>query len=113
VSDSTGYLVSCSKWEMGLPSASRIQTWAVARVGRLWSQLAPRKSASESVGVAVDAIRSCARTSLAEEEGYVANPKLQTATRGENPTGDDGDRHAGSESCVIVRLYTGDRDHEA
>lgn len=28
--------------------------------------------------------------------------KLRTATRGENPTGDDGDRHAGSESCAIV-----------
>jgi hypothetical protein len=55
----------------------------------------------------------CARPSLAEEEAHVAKPKLQTATRGENPTGDDEDRHAGSESCVIVRKYTGDRDHEA
>jgi hypothetical protein len=34
-------------------------------------------------------------------------------TRGENPTGDDGDRHAGSESCEIVKMYTGDRDLEA
>jgi len=61
----------------------------------------------------VEATARCARTSLAEEEEDVANPKLQTATRGENPTGDDEDRHAGSESCVIVRRYTGDRDHEA
>jgi hypothetical protein len=35
------------------------------------------------------------------------------ATRGESPTGDDEDRHAGSESCEIVRKYTGDRDLEA
>jgi len=39
--------------------------------------------------------------------------KFRTATWGENPTGDDGDRHAGSESCEIVRKYTGDRDLEA
>jgi len=43
----------------------------------------------------------------------VANLKLREATRGENPTGDDGDRHAGSESCEIVEKYTGDRDLEA
>ena len=43
----------------------------------------------------------------------VANPKLQGATRGESPTGDDGDRHAGSESCVTVKQLTGDRGHEA
>ena len=54
----------------------------------------------------------CARTSLAEEEGG-SSQKLRKATRGANPTGDDGDRHAGSESCVIVKRYTGDRDHEA
>jgi hypothetical protein len=43
---------------MHSPSVSRIRTWVLARVGRLWSQLTPRKSASEIVGVAVDAIRS-------------------------------------------------------
>src|SRR3954470_24101129 len=41
---------------MHSPSVSRIRTWVLARVGRLWSQLTPRKSASEIVGVAVDAI---------------------------------------------------------
>jgi hypothetical protein len=54
----------------------------------------------------------CARKSLVEEEGG-SNLKLRLVTRGENPTGDDGDRHAGSESCAIVRKYTGDRDREA
>jgi hypothetical protein len=62
---------------------------------------------------AVQFISLCARTSLAEEEAHVAKPKLRTATRGENPTGDDEDRHAGSESCEVVRKYTGDRDLEA
>jgi hypothetical protein len=39
--------------------------------------------------------------------------KLRSVTRGENPTGDDGDHHAGSESCEIVKKYTGDRGLEA
>ena len=60
-----------------------------------------------------ESISVCARTSLAEEEAHVAKPKLRTATWGENPTGDDGDRHAGNESCEIVKKYTGDRDLEA
>jgi hypothetical protein len=34
------------------------RTWVVGRVGRLWSQLAPHRSASEIAGVAVDAVRS-------------------------------------------------------
>jgi hypothetical protein len=47
------------------------------------------------------------------ERKACSSPKFRRATRGENPTGDDGDRHAGSESCEIVRRYTGDRDLEA
>jgi hypothetical protein len=47
------------------------------------------------------------------KKAHVAKPKLRIATRGESPTGDDEDRHAGSESCEIVRKYTGDRDLEA
>ena len=47
------------------------------------------------------------------ERKACSSPKFRRATRGENPTGDDGDRHAGSESCEIVRKYTGDRDLEA
>jgi integrase len=35
---------------MRLPSVTRIRTWALGRVERLWSQLAPRRSASEIVG---------------------------------------------------------------
>src|SRR3954454_566037 len=42
---------------MRLPSVTRIRTWVVGRVGRLWS-LAPCRSASEIAGVAVDAVRS-------------------------------------------------------
>jgi putative transposase len=49
---------SCSKWGMRLPSVTRIRTWVLGRVERLWSQLAPRRSASEIAGVAVDAVRS-------------------------------------------------------
>jgi hypothetical protein len=47
------------------------------------------------------------------ERTACSSPKFRSVTRGENPTGDDGDRHAGSESCEIVRKYTGDRDLEA
>ena len=61
----------------------------------------------------MEAISAVRQESLVEEEEHVAKLKLRTATRGENPTGDDEDRHAGSESCVIVKKYTGDRDHEA
>jgi hypothetical protein len=61
----------------------------------------------------VEVTARCARTSLEEEEADVAKPKLRIATWGESPTGDGEDHHAGSESCVIVKMYTGDRDHEA
>jgi hypothetical protein len=47
-----------------------------------------------------------------EEEGG-SDLKLRIATRGESPTGDDGGRHAGSESCAVVKTYTGDRGREA
>src|ERR1051325_5239890 len=43
---------------MRLPSASRIRTWFLARIERLWSQLAPRRQASEIAAVAMDAVRS-------------------------------------------------------
>ena len=43
---------------MRLPSVTRIRTWVLGRVGRLWSQLAPRRAASEIAGVAMDAVRS-------------------------------------------------------
>ena len=39
-------------------SVPQIRTWILDRVGRLWSQLAPRRSASEIAGVAVDVVRS-------------------------------------------------------
>jgi hypothetical protein len=45
---------------------------------------------------------TCARPSLVEEEGG-SEPETSSATRGESPTDDDGDRHVGSESCVLVR----------
>jgi hypothetical protein len=37
-------------------SLKQIRTWVLGRVGRLWSQLAPRRSGSEIAGVAVDAV---------------------------------------------------------
>src|SRR5215468_6918217 len=43
---------------MRLPSTSRIRTWVLARMERLWSRLAPRMQASEVAAVAVDAVRS-------------------------------------------------------
>jgi putative transposase len=43
---------------MRLPSVSRIRTWVVVRVERVWSQLAPRKQAGELGAVAVDMVRS-------------------------------------------------------
>ena len=36
---------------------SRIRTWVLAPMERLWSQLAPRKQASEIAGVVVDTVR--------------------------------------------------------
>jgi hypothetical protein len=66
----------------------------------------------DRAGIVVGLDPLCARRSLVEEEGG-SNLKLRLVTRGENPTGDDGDRHAGSESCAIVRKHTGDRDREA
>jgi len=43
---------------MRLSSLPRIRTWILGRVRRLWSQLAPRRSANEIAGVGVDAVRS-------------------------------------------------------
>src|SRR5678815_608171 len=43
---------------MRLPSVSGIPTWVLAGMERLWSQLAPRRAASEIANVAVDAVRS-------------------------------------------------------
>jgi hypothetical protein len=51
----------------------------------------------------VDAlIVKCARQAWLKRK-EVANLKLQRTTRGESPIGDDGGRHAESESCVIVK----------
>jgi len=41
------------------------------------------------------------QASLVEEEGG-STLKLQIAARGESPSDDDGSRHVGSESCVVV-----------
>jgi hypothetical protein len=35
-----------------------MRTWVLARLEQLWSQLAPRRSASEIAAVAMDAVRS-------------------------------------------------------
>src|SRR5215470_8790317 len=43
---------------MRLPSISRIRTWVLARIERLWSRLAPSRQTSEIAAVAVDAVRS-------------------------------------------------------
>lgn len=42
---------------MRLPSGSRIRTWVMARMARLWSQLAPRKQAGEIASVVMEAVR--------------------------------------------------------
>lgn len=42
---------------MRVLTVSRIRTWLLAGMERLWSQLAPRRQAGEIVSVAVDAIR--------------------------------------------------------
>lgn len=52
--------------------------------------------------IALDADVECARQAWLKRK-EVANLKLQRATRGESPIGDDGGRHAESESCVIVK----------
>src|SRR5215470_16581419 len=43
---------------MRLPSVSRIRTWILARMERVWSQLAPRKQVGEIAAVASDLVRS-------------------------------------------------------
>ena len=57
---------------MHSPSVSRIRTWVLARGGRLWSQLTPRKSANEIVGVAVDAIRRLIEHELGADSPFPA-----------------------------------------
>ena len=69
---------------MHSPSVSRIRTWVLARVGRLWSQLTPRKSASEIIGVAVDAIRS--RRELVIENAVLRHQVNVLRRRSKRPT---------------------------
>jgi hypothetical protein len=68
---------------MRLPSVTRIRTWVVGRVGRLWSQLAPRKSASETAGVAVNAARS--RRELIIENAVLRHQVNVLRRRGRRP----------------------------
>jgi hypothetical protein len=42
---------------MRLSSVSRIRTWVLARMERVWSQLAPRKQVGELAAIAVDLVR--------------------------------------------------------
>src|SRR5882672_7499953 len=81
---SIGYLALCSNMGMRSLSVSRIRTWVLARVGRLWSQLTPRKSASEIVGVAVDAIRS--RRELVIENAVLRHQVNVLRRRSKRPT---------------------------
>ena len=48
---------TCSKGPMRAPIVSRIRTWLLARMDRLWSQLAPHREVGEIASVAVDALR--------------------------------------------------------
>jgi hypothetical protein len=48
----------CSKEPMRLLTTSRIRTWLLVGAERLWSQLTPRRQASEIAAVAADAMRS-------------------------------------------------------
>jgi hypothetical protein len=45
---------------MRLPMTLRIRTWLLAGAERLWSQLTPRRQASEIAAVAMDAMRDAA-----------------------------------------------------
>src|SRR5215471_1335497 len=75
---------------MRLPSASRIQTWVLARMERLWSRLAPRRQASEIAAVAVDAVRSRRELVL---ENAVLRHQVNVLRRGcKRPTLDVVDR---------------------
>jgi len=63
-----------------------------------------RIAAAQSLDVPDDPDRDvqCARQAWLKRK-EVANLKLQITTRGESPIGDDGGRHAESESCVTVK----------
>jgi hypothetical protein len=48
----------CSKAPMRVPTISRIRTWLLTGLERLWSQWTPRRQAGEIAAIAVDAMRS-------------------------------------------------------
>ena len=66
-----------------MPSVTRIRTWVLGGVGRLWSQLAPRRSASEIAGVAVDAVRS--RRELIIENAVLRHQVIVLRRRSRRP----------------------------
>ena len=82
-SGSTGYLIRAPSRGMRLPSVTRIGMWVLGRVGRLWSQLAPRRSASEIAGAAVDAVRS--RRELIIENAVLRHQVTDLRRRSKRP----------------------------
>src|SRR5882672_6221229 len=66
-----------------LPSVSRIRTWGLAGMERLWSQWAPRRQTGEIVAVAVDAVRS--RRELVLENAVLRPPGQRAATPQQAP----------------------------
>jgi hypothetical protein len=62
---------------MRVPTISRIRTWLVAGMERLWSQLTPRRQADEIAAIAVDAMRS--RRELVLENAVLRHQVLMAA----------------------------------
>jgi hypothetical protein len=69
---------------MRSPSVSRIRTWVLTRAGRLWSQLPPRRSASEIGDLAADAFRS--RRELVVENAVLRHQVNIRRRRSKRPT---------------------------
>jgi hypothetical protein len=72
---------TCSKGSMRAPIVPQIRTWRLAVMEWLWSQLAPRRAASETV--AVNAARS--RRELVLENAVLRHQVNVLRRRGERP----------------------------
>src|ERR1700759_1510756 len=69
---------------MRLPSIARIRPWILARMERLWSQLAPRRQTSELAAVAVDTVRP--RRELVLENAVLRHQVSVLRRRSKRPT---------------------------
>lgn len=69
---------------MRLPSIARIRPWILARMERLWWQLAPRRQTSELAAVAVDTVRP--RRELVLENAVLRHQVSVLRRRSKRPT---------------------------